>query len=102
MNGNERRCCNKGFTFEGHHEVVEGVLILFVRLSVVLGHILLDRLLDDLDGALRQSEGYVSGYVRGRLLEGECIRRESLDWPSRHQGRCWGQGMGDGEERGWV
>lgn len=42
-------------TFESHHEVVEGILILLISLSVVLADILVYCLLDNLDCALMVS-----------------------------------------------
>lgn len=39
-------------TLESHHEIFKRILVLLVRFGVVLFGILVDRLLDDLDGAL--------------------------------------------------
>lgn len=39
-------------TFERKHEVVEGVLVLLVRLRIILVHILVDGALYDFDSAL--------------------------------------------------
>lgn len=43
----------KTHTSEGQHEIIERVLVLFICLSIVLVLILLDCLLDDLNGTLQ-------------------------------------------------
>lgn len=55
-----RRCWP--VTFECHHEVVKRILILLIRLSIILVDIFVDRLLDDLDGALHKPRTVWSGH----------------------------------------
>lgn len=41
-------------TLESHHEVVERILVLLVGFGIILVNVLLDCLLDKLDGSLKR------------------------------------------------
>jgi hypothetical protein len=60
-------------TFQGKHEIIEGILVLFISLFIVLFQIFVDGALDDVDGSLNTNVKMLSLSSAAGLLTSKLV-----------------------------